>query len=82
MPGHDLDVDAGRRGLVAEAEEAFRREEELRDRAVGARVDLALEILEVELARRGIGVDFGIGGDRDVERRDGLEAGTSSTASR
>ena len=48
MPGHDLDVEAGRRGFVAETEEAVGREEELRDRAVGAGVDLALQILEVE----------------------------------
>ena len=59
----DLRIDAGRRGLVAEAEEAVRREEELRDRAVGARVDLALEIFEVEFARGGIR-----GGFRDKRR--------------
>ena len=49
---HDLDVDAGRGGLVAEAEEAVGREEELGDRAVGAGVDLALQIVEIGLARR------------------------------
>ncbi len=51
--GHDLDVDAGRGDLVAEAEEAIGREEELGDRAVGAGIDLALEIVEVgALVRR------------------------------
>ena len=44
---HDLGVDARRGGLVAEAEEAVGREEELGDRPVGAGVDLALEIVEV-----------------------------------
>ena len=46
-PGHDLGVDAGRGGLVAEAEEAVGREEELGDRPVRAGVELALEIVEV-----------------------------------
>ena len=42
--GHQLRVDARGRGLVAEAEEAIGREEELGDRAVGAGVELALEM--------------------------------------
>src|SRR5437870_4388696 len=45
--GHDLDVQASGRNLVLEAKEAIRSEEELRDRAIGAGVDLALEIVEV-----------------------------------
>ena len=39
---NDLDVDARGRGFVAEAEEAVGGEEELGDRPVGARIDLAL----------------------------------------
>src|SRR3546814_18114696 len=37
--GHDLGLNAHRRRLVAEPEETFGREEELRDRPVGAGVD-------------------------------------------
>ena len=51
MPGVDLGVDAGGGERVAEAEEAVGRKEELGDRAVGAGVDLALEIVEVGGAR-------------------------------
>ena len=72
--GHDLGVDAGRRRIVAEAEEAVRREEELGDRAVGAGVDLALEIVEIGRRVERIRVAFGIGGDRNLERRDLLQA--------
>ena len=48
---HDLDVDARRGDRVLEAEEAVGREEELGDRAIGAGVDLALQIVEVGRAR-------------------------------
>ena len=48
---HDLDVDPGRGHFVLEAEEAVGREEELGDRAVGAGVDLALEIVEIGVRR-------------------------------
>ena len=72
--GHDLGVDPGRGGLVAEAEEAVGREEELGDRAVGAGVDLALEIVEIGGRVGRIGMAFGIGGDRNLERRDLLQA--------
>ena len=49
--GHDLDVDTGGRRVVAEAEKAIGGKEKLRNRAVGAGVDLALEVLEIELPR-------------------------------
>jgi len=64
-----------RSGFVAEAEEAVGREEELGDRAVGPRVDLPLQVFEIELPIGRIRVDFGIGRDRNVERRDLLESG-------
>ncbi len=59
---------------VAEPEEGFGREEELRDRAGGAGVQLALQIVEVGLRVRRIGMGFGIGGDRNVEGRDAPSA--------
>ena len=49
---YNLDVDARCRRVIAEAEEAIGREKELRDRAIGARVDLALEVFEIELTGR------------------------------
>ena len=52
MPGTISTSMPGRGDRVAEAEEAFGREEELGDRAVGAGVDLALEIIEVGAACR------------------------------
>src|SRR4051812_28401233 len=58
--GDDLDLDAGRCGFVAEAEEAVGREKELGDRPVRAGVDLSLEILEIEPARGRVGVHFRI----------------------
>ena len=76
MPGTISTSMPGRRRFVAEAEEAVGREEELGDRAVGAGVDLALQIVEIELrASTKFGMDFGIGGDRNVERRDRLQPG-------
>ncbi len=71
---HDLDVHAGCGDLVLKTQEAVRREEKLRDRPVGAGVDLALQIVEIGPAIGGVGVDLGIGRDRNVERRDALEA--------
>ena len=46
--GHNLDIDAGRGGLILEAEEAVGGEKELGNGAVGAGVHLPPEILEVE----------------------------------
>ena len=55
---------------VAEAQETFGREEELRDRPVCARIDLAQQIVEIAFRAIGIRMLLGIGGDRDFERRD------------
>ena len=57
--GHDRHVDAGRRGVVAEAQEIVGLEEELGDAAVGAGIDLALEVVEIGL---------GVGRVRDASR--------------
>ena len=51
------------------------REEELGGRPVGAGVDLALEIVEIGCGAGKSGWHFGIGGDRNFERRDRLQAG-------
>ena len=56
---HDRHVDAGRRRVVAEAQEIVGLEEELGDAAVGAGIDLALQVLEVGL---------GVGRSRDASR--------------
>ena len=67
-------VDAGGGGAVAEAEETFGGKEELADRAVGAGIDLALEMVEVGVGTGRLGMDLGIASDRNVERRDLLQA--------
>ena len=59
---------------VAEAQETVGREEELGDRPVRASVDLAQQIVEIALRAVGIGMDLGIGGDRNFERRDCFQA--------
>src|SRR5579864_2926776 len=73
-PGHDLDVHSGVGHCILEAQEAVGREEELRDRAVGAGVDLALQIVEVGLAGSRIRMDLGVSGDRNLERSNLLQA--------
>ena len=75
MPGNDRRVDPCRRRRVAKAQEAVGREEELRDRAGRPGIELALQIVEVGLRAIGVGMRFGIGGDRDFERRDCLQPG-------
>ena len=73
--GHDLGRDPRRRRAVAEAEEAFRREEELADRA-GRRPAsiLRLQIVDDRTARLvESGWHSGISRDRNLERRDLLQ---------
>ena len=48
-------------------------EEELRDRTLGAGIDLALEIIEIELRVGSFGMGFGIRSDRNVEVGDSIE---------
>src|SRR5690606_34436711 len=61
--GNDLRLDAEHRRLVAKAEKAIGREEELRDRPVRARVDLAPEIVEIGGAIGGFRMAFRVSGD-------------------
>ena len=70
MPGTMSARDAGGRALVAEAQEDVRVEEELRDRAVRAGVDLRAQVVEIELRARCLGMHFRVGGDGDVEVAD------------
>src|SRR6185436_19356140 len=72
--GHDLDVDAGRRGFVAEAEEAVGREEKLCDGPRGTGRAFAPEVIEIEPAIERVRMNLGVSGDRNVEWRNGLEA--------
>ncbi|KAG7666547.1 hypothetical protein KSW81_002826 [Nannochloris sp. 'desiccata'] len=72
--GHDRLGDSRRRRAVAEAEEAFRREEELGDRPVRAGIELALEVVDLGLRAFGFRMALGIGRDRNLERVQGLEA--------
>ncbi len=71
---HDRRVHPRRRGAIAEAQEIVGVEEELGDAAVGAGIDLALEILQVGFGVRRIGVLLGIAGGADLERADLLQA--------
>ncbi len=48
---------------------------ELGDDAVGAGIDLGLEVVDVGLERRALGMLLGIAGDGDLEVADPLQAG-------
>src|SRR5690242_12217227 len=72
---HDRHVDAGLRRGLAEAQEVVALEEELGDAAVGAGIDLALQVLEVGIDARRIGMLLGIARDADLEVADLLQAG-------
>ena len=67
-------MDAGRRGVVAEAQEVVGLEEELSDAPIGAGIDLALQVLEVGLGVGRIWMLLGIARDADLERPDLLQA--------
>src|SRR5690349_3682069 len=64
---HDRRVDAARRATIAEAQEHVGVIEELRDRARGARVDLALEIAQVGLEARRLRMFLRVGSHGDFE---------------
>src|SRR3546814_6914497 len=68
-PGHDRDVDAERARVVDEAEVGVGVVEVLGDRAVGAGVDLALEVAQVGMRVVGLRMALGIAADLDVEAR-------------
>ena len=59
---------------IAEAEKNFGVVKELRDGARRTGVQLALEVVEIELRRLRLGMYLGIGGDRDIEIRNRFEA--------
>src|SRR6185295_12495163 len=65
--GHDGRMDAARRALVTEAQEHLRVVEELRDGARSTRIDLALQVVEIELGARRLGMFLGIRGHRNLE---------------
>ena len=75
MPGTIGTAMPAARGAVAEAQKHIDIEEELGDRAAGAGIELALQIVEIVAgaARRGMGL--GIGGDADLEIGDALQPG-------
>ena len=67
--------DAGPADPIAEAKKQLRVEEELGDGAARPRVQLAFEVVDVELRARGVRVHFGVGGDRDLEVGDAAKPG-------
>ncbi len=67
-PRHDFGIDPGRRRRIAEPQERIGFEKELGDRAIGPGVDLALQIVQIVLGIGRIGMTFGIGRDRNLER--------------
>src|SRR6266404_6113892 len=71
---HDRYPDAGGVRAIAEAQEKIDIEEELSDRAAGARVELALQVVEVVLGTLRFRVNLGIGGDTDLEIGDALQS--------
>ena len=72
---HDGDGDARRADAVEIAEIDLVIEEELGDGARGAGVDLGLEHVDIGLDGRRFRVLLRIAADRDLERRDLLDAG-------
>ena len=66
-PRHDVRADPRGCAPIAIPQEHVRVEKELRDRAIGARVDFALEIFQIRLDGTGLRVSLGVGGDRDFE---------------
>ena len=75
MPGTIGTAMPARPRAVAEAQIRLGVEEELRDGAARAGIDLALEIVEIGRGARRLGMGFGIGRDADLERRDAQQAG-------
>ena len=73
--GNDWHRDAGFAGAVDEAEVSPIVEKELRDRARGAGVDFAFEVVEFGVERARVRVSFGEGGNADFEIVPGAEAG-------
>ena len=75
MPGMIGTQMPARARALEEAQVVRVVEAELRDDAVGAGIDLGLEVVEVGGKRRAFGMLLGIAGDGDLEVRDLLEAG-------
>src|SRR3981081_10169 len=72
--GHDGDSDAAGADAVQIAEEHLVVEEELADGRRCPRIDLGPEHVDLGIEAGRLGVLLGIASDRDVERRDGLDA--------
>ena len=75
MPGTIGNVDAARADAVEIAEVVVVVEEELRDGAVRAAIDLGLQRVDIGIERCGFRVLLRIGGDGDLEIADRLDAG-------
>ena len=75
MPGTIGTVMPAVRGALDEAQIDVGVEEELRDRAGGAGIDLALQIVEIGRGARRLGMGLGIGGDADLEIGDAPQPG-------
>ncbi len=75
MPGHQmLALMPAAAAAVAIAQEQIRLEEELRDGAAGARIDLALQVFQVRLDAAGFGMTFRIRRHRHFEIPDLLQS--------
>src|SRR5439155_19374474 len=69
-PGHDWNGDPGSADPFDKADEDIDVEEELSDRAIGAGVNLAFEIVEVRFRAPRLRVTFREGGNADLEIAD------------
>ena len=72
---HDRDADAGGIGPVAKPQVKIDIEEELRDRAARAGIELRLQIVEIVAGATRGGMRLGIGGDADLKIGDAFQPG-------
>ena len=70
---HDADANTRGDAAIAVAQERIRVEKELRDGAIGARVDFTLQVVQIGLDTGGFRMSFRIRSDRNLERLGELE---------